>query len=64
MGFDDLTYYETLLRYVGCNAETDWLASIVSDELTFRTEYARIDTADANAVISPVVSFIRRANAG
>jgi hypothetical protein len=34
LGFDDATlrdvYYETLLRYVGCNAETYWLASIVA----------------------------------
>ncbi len=25
-------YYQALLRYIGCNAETDWLASIAGDE--------------------------------
>ena len=24
-------YYQALLRYIGCNAETDWLSSIVGD---------------------------------
>ena len=33
-------YYEALLRYIGCNAETYWLSSIVGDEIALRTEYA------------------------
>ncbi len=68
LGFDDATlhdvYYETLLRYIGCNAETQWLASIVGDELAFRAEFAKIDAADAAAVLRLVVRFIRRSVVG
>ena len=44
LGFDTPTlhdvYYETLLRYVGCNADTYWFASLFGDELAFKAEYA------------------------
>ena len=67
LGFDAATlqdvYYETLLRYVGCNAETDWMASLLGDELAFRTEFAKIDSADPTAVLGLVVRSIRKANA-
>src|SRR6187401_2279120 len=50
LGFDTATlhdvYYETLLRYVGCNADVQWFASLFGDELAFRAEYAALDTAD------------------
>src|ERR1041384_8406675 len=39
-------YYQALLRYIGCNAETDWLASIAGDEQGLRAEFARIDNAN------------------
>ena len=29
-------YYQALLRYIGCNAETDWLSSIAGDEQILR----------------------------
>jgi HD-GYP domain-containing protein (c-di-GMP phosphodiesterase class II) len=29
-------YYQALLRYIGCNAETDALAALVGDEIEFR----------------------------
>lgn len=68
LGFDDATlcdvYYETLLRYIGCNADTYWLASVVGDELAFRTEFAKIDAADTAAVLRLVVRFIRTTVAG
>lgn len=57
-------YYQALLRYIGCNAETDWLASIVGDEQTLRSEIAPIDSGDAPAVVSTFVGAIRQANAG
>jgi response regulator RpfG family c-di-GMP phosphodiesterase/DNA-binding CsgD family transcriptional regulator len=67
LGFDTETlqdvYYEALLRYVGCNAETDWMASLLGDELAFRAEFAKIDSANPAEVLSLVVRFIRRANA-
>jgi len=50
LGFDAATmqdvYYETLLRYVGCNADTGWFASLFGDELVLRAEYASVDSAD------------------
>jgi HD-GYP domain-containing protein (c-di-GMP phosphodiesterase class II) len=68
LGFDDETlqdvYYETLLRYVGCNAETYWLASVVGDELAFRAEFAKIDAADTAAVLRLVLRFIRKTVVG
>ena len=46
-------YYQSLLRYIGCNAETDWLASIVGDEQQLRTDFARIDNASLPALTLP-----------
>jgi len=40
-------YYQALLRYIGCNAETDWLSSIVGDEQQLRVDFAQIDQAYA-----------------
>ncbi|MCB0194464.1 MAG: HD domain-containing protein [Anaerolineae bacterium] len=57
-------YYEALLRYIGCNADTYWLSSIVGDEIALRTEYAEIDTADIESTVEMVVRYIRQANAG
>ena len=57
-------YYEALLRYIGCNAETYWLASIVGDELAFRTEVAAVDTADNAAILALAMRHIRQAQAG
>jgi response regulator RpfG family c-di-GMP phosphodiesterase/DNA-binding CsgD family transcriptional regulator len=56
-------YYEALLRYIGCNADTYWLASIVGDELAFRNEYARLDAADHARVLDLIARAIRLANA-
>lgn len=58
------TYYEALLRYIGCNADTYWLASIVGDELALRTEVARTDIGDHERVVEMMVRYIRQANAG
>ena len=32
------TYYQALLRYIGCNAETRMLAAVFGDELALRTD--------------------------
>jgi HD-GYP domain-containing protein (c-di-GMP phosphodiesterase class II) len=37
------TYYEALLRYIGCNAETHIIAALFGDELEFRRDMAAID---------------------
>src|SRR6187551_3590382 len=36
-------YYQGLLRYIGCNAESATFAAIVGDELALRTEIATYD---------------------
>jgi hypothetical protein len=68
LGFDQPTlrdtYYEALLRYIGCNADTYWLASIVGDELALRTKFAKVDTGDNGAVIGLTLRFVREANSG
>ena len=64
LGFDTPTlqdvYYETLLRYVGCNAGVQWFASLYGDELAFRAEYATFDTHDMPAILDLVHRSIRR----
>ena len=57
-------YYQALLRYIGCNAETDWLASIVGDEQWLRANFARIDNGNISAVLSRFVGAILQGNAG
>jgi len=57
-------YYESLLRYIGCNADTYWMASVFGDEIAFRTEFATIDTADTLRILQLVLRSVRAANAG
>src|SRR3954453_4157219 len=44
-------YYQALLRYIGCNAETTTMAAIAGDELFIRSEFATLDTADKAGVM-------------
>src|SRR5438552_5950931 len=39
-------YYQALLRYIGCNAETPTLAAIFGDELALRRDFATADPGD------------------
>src|SRR6266849_3378177 len=68
LGFDapalQDVYYETLLRYVGCNADTYWFASLFGDELAFRAEHVQLDFADMPALLDLVRRSIRRSAAG
>jgi HD-GYP domain-containing protein (c-di-GMP phosphodiesterase class II) len=57
-------YYEGLLRYIGCNAETHILASIMGDELSARAGFAKIDLGQPTQILDLVLSTIREANAG
>lgn len=57
-------YYQALLRYIGCNAETDWLSSIVGDEQQMRADFSQVDNGDVSVVLSTFLGAIRRANAG
>ena len=57
-------YYEALLRYIGCNAETGVLATIVGDEQAMRRDFAAIDPANTPHVIRLVSRYIGQANQG
>jgi HD-GYP domain-containing protein (c-di-GMP phosphodiesterase class II) len=57
-------YYNALLRYVGCNAETRLLASIVGDEIAFRHDYATVDAGRTTQVLGMLLRYMAQANAG
>jgi len=57
-------YYQALLRYIGCNADTYALAALVGDELALRRDFAAIDPGQPPEVLGLVVRYIRQANAG
>jgi HD-GYP domain-containing protein (c-di-GMP phosphodiesterase class II) len=58
------TYYQSLLRYVGCNAEVHALAAMLGDEFAFRRDFALIDMASAAELAPLVFGYLRRTNAG
>ena len=68
LGLDDSAlrdvYYQALLRYIGCNAESYMLASIFGDELETRAEYATVDVGKQSQLLSFLVHRARAANAG
>src|SRR5947208_4079321 len=39
-------YYFALLRYVGCNAETHAMASLIGDEIALRQNFATVDAGN------------------
>ena len=57
-------YYQALLRYIGCNADTYSLATLFGDELQFRREVAHADLGHDSDVVAIVFRALRRANAG
>lgn len=57
-------YYQSLLRYIGCNAETHAMAALFGDEIDFRRDFARIDPGRAAEMATLVFTYLRRANAG
>lgn len=57
-------YYQALLRYIGCNAETHAMAALVGDEHALRADFALLDTADNPAVMKMMLRYLRQANAG
>jgi HD-GYP domain-containing protein (c-di-GMP phosphodiesterase class II) len=56
-------YYQSLLRYIGCNAETHAMVALFGDEIDFRRDFARIDMGRANEMVALVFAYLRRANA-
>jgi hypothetical protein len=57
------TYYQALLRYIGCNAETRMLAAVFGDELALRSDLTHQDPSDPN-YLGILIRFIREANTG
>jgi HD-GYP domain-containing protein (c-di-GMP phosphodiesterase class II) len=47
-------YNHSLLRYIGCNAETDAMAALFGDEIEFRHAIASLDTGNP-AELAPVL---------
>ncbi len=68
LGWDEsalrAAYYQSLLRYIGCNAGTYSLAALFGDEIALRTDYAAVDPGRDAEVLNMVFRFIRQANAG
>src|SRR5664279_1860541 len=56
-------YYQALLRYIGCNAETRLLAAVFGDELALRADIIHAD-ASGPEFRALSIRFIREANAG
>ena len=58
------TYYQALLRYIGCNAETYLWAAIFGDELALRTDLAGLYNGRTSEVLGLMTRSIRQANEG
>jgi HD-GYP domain-containing protein (c-di-GMP phosphodiesterase class II) len=56
-------YYQSLLRYIGCNAETRLLAGVFGDELAFRKDFIHVDTSSVE-FLRQSVRAIRNIHAG
>jgi HD-GYP domain-containing protein (c-di-GMP phosphodiesterase class II) len=57
-------FYQSLLRYIGCNAETHAMAALLGDEIDFRRDFALIDMGRASEMAALVFGHLRRAHAG
>jgi HD-GYP domain-containing protein (c-di-GMP phosphodiesterase class II) len=52
-------YYQALLRYIGCNAETDTLAALFGDEMEMRKEVASVDTSNTLQSLNMILHFVK-----
>ena len=57
-------YYQALLRYIGCNAETDAMAALFGDELALRHDFAGVDTGRPPDVLGVALRYLRQARVG
>src|SRR5215211_5391105 len=57
-------YYQALLRYIGCNAETHWLAALAGDEIALRADIVAVDIGSLPQVLGVMTRHIRQANVG
>jgi HD-GYP domain-containing protein (c-di-GMP phosphodiesterase class II) len=68
LGLDDDTlrdvYYQSLLRFIGCNADTYVMAALFGDELALRHDFASLDPGRPPEVLSVAMRYMRQATAG
>jgi HD-GYP domain-containing protein (c-di-GMP phosphodiesterase class II) len=57
-------YYQALLRYIGCNADTYTFAALFGDEIDLRTAFATVDIGRQSEVLGLVIRRLWQANAG
>jgi HD-GYP domain-containing protein (c-di-GMP phosphodiesterase class II) len=66
LGWDETAqrhvHLQALLRYIGCNVDTQLMAAPVGDELAARRAFAGIDAADKLAVVRLLVARMREAH--
>lgn len=55
-------YYQSLLRFIGCNADTGVIAAIAGDVLELRRAMAPLDATAAPKVVATLVQRIRAAH--
>jgi HD-GYP domain-containing protein (c-di-GMP phosphodiesterase class II)/biotin operon repressor len=56
-------YFQALLRYIGCNAETYAMVALFGDELALRRDFALVDMSKTAEIASMVLRHLRNANA-
>src|SRR5438105_14480114 len=56
-------YYQALLRYIGCNADTYTMAALFGDELALRRDFAGVDPGRPPDVLGVAMRYLRQANA-
>jgi len=56
-------YFQALLRYIGCNAETHAMVALFGDELALRRDIALVDMGKASDMMGVVLRHLRSANA-
>ena len=68
LNLDDETlhdvYYQALLRYIGCNADTYAMAALFGDELALRHDFAGVDTGRPPDVLGVALRYLRPGAAG
>ncbi|MBV9895809.1 MAG: HD domain-containing protein [Chloroflexi bacterium] len=57
-------YLQALLRYIGCNADTDAMSALFGDELALRHDFARLDPGRPAEVLGVAMRYMREAAAG
>src|SRR6185503_13563231 len=48
-------YYQSLLRYIGCNADTEAQAALLGDEMVFRRDFSLADQGNPREVLAAVI---------